>query len=214
MRRGFTLIELLVVIAIIAILAAILFPVFAKAREKARQSSCLSNVRQLNTALMGYVQDYDESFPMAYCYGRAQIWKALVMPYVKNTQIFLCPSFGLSTAVGYSDYGANTSIMVLDNTPPVTTFNLAQIATPASCMLIADSGAYNLNRNPYRFAYIPGTANGRTALAVDSAWTDTRTMADFESGRHNGGVNVGFCDGHAKWLQGSKILGDNSLWTP
>ncbi|MGE5530653.1 MAG: H-X9-DG-CTERM domain-containing protein, partial [Bacteroidota bacterium] len=99
-------------------------------------------------------------------------------------------------------------------TPPVTTVNLAQMTAPASTMLLADSGGYYLNRNSYRFAYIPGTADGRTALAVDPAWTDARTMADFMDGRHNNGINVGFCDGHAKWLQGSKIRGDNTLWTP
>ncbi|MGE5531121.1 MAG: DUF1559 domain-containing protein, partial [Bacteroidota bacterium] len=120
MRRGFTLIELLVVIAIIAILAAILFPVFAKAREKARQSSCLSNVKQLSLAMMQYVQDYDESFPMAWCYfgtpEAMQIWKIHVAPYVKNTQVFVCPSCGIFNQPGNSDYGVNTSVVVLDNT--------------------------------------------------------------------------------------------------
>ena len=75
-RRGFTLIELLVVIAIIAILAAILFPVFAKAREKARQASCLSNVKQMCLALMQYAQDYDETLPQ----GQEVSWSGVAVP--------------------------------------------------------------------------------------------------------------------------------------
>jgi prepilin-type N-terminal cleavage/methylation domain-containing protein/prepilin-type processing-associated H-X9-DG protein len=104
-RRGFTLIELLVVIAIIAILAAILFPVFAKAREKARQTSCLSNTKQLGIGLMSYAQDYDETYPFCYRYlndggvwgagggaGGYEHWSACIDPYVKSTQLFVCPS--------------------------------------------------------------------------------------------------------------------------
>lgn len=88
--KGFTLIELLVVIAIIAILAAILFPVFARARENARRSSCMSNLRQVNMGFMQYAQDYDEQFPfskVADCY-----WTVSIMPYVKSMQVYRCPS--------------------------------------------------------------------------------------------------------------------------
>ncbi|MBC7287115.1 MAG: DUF1559 domain-containing protein [Armatimonadetes bacterium] len=96
MKRGFTLIELLVVIAIIAILAAILFPVFARAREKARQASCQSNLKQLALGTLMYVQDYDEKFPLWHRMQPANQWPlapaAAVFPYVKNTQLYECPS--------------------------------------------------------------------------------------------------------------------------
>jgi prepilin-type N-terminal cleavage/methylation domain-containing protein len=101
MRRGFTLIELLVVIAIIAILAAILFPVFAKAREKARQASCLSNVKQIQLAILQYAQDYDETLPYASAWGNpVQNWYIYLDPYMKNSQVLKCPSYASAT-IGY-----------------------------------------------------------------------------------------------------------------
>src|SRR6266498_1636350 len=103
MRKAFTLIELLVVIAIIAILAAILFPVFAQAREKARQASCLSNLKQVGNALMMYQQDYDEVWPPSYYYRNPtaggsldatgiESWSGFTQPYIKSWRIFVCPS--------------------------------------------------------------------------------------------------------------------------
>jgi prepilin-type N-terminal cleavage/methylation domain-containing protein/prepilin-type processing-associated H-X9-DG protein len=115
MRRGFTLIELLVVIAIIAILAAILFPVFAKAREKARQASCSSNCKQLALAVLMYVQDYDQKYPItipgcvnyngtAWQGDHVHQWWMLIYPYVKNGQVFACPSAKWDTI---NDSGCN-----------------------------------------------------------------------------------------------------------
>jgi prepilin-type N-terminal cleavage/methylation domain-containing protein len=98
-QRGFTLIELLVVIAIIAILAAILFPVFAQAREKARQTTCLSNNKQIGLGFMMYVQDYDETFPPSRITttkndtsGRSWPWSVTILPYIKNYDVYTCPS--------------------------------------------------------------------------------------------------------------------------
>src|ERR671937_3260098 len=93
-RSAFTLIELLVVIAIIAILAAILFPVFAQAREKARASTCLSNSRQMGIGLTMYAQDYDETYPWAAGLNpdTTPCWAGLIYPYVKNLSVFQCPS--------------------------------------------------------------------------------------------------------------------------
>ena len=114
-KKGFTLIELLVVIAIIAILAAILFPVFAAAREKARQTSCASNLKQLGLGFMQYVQDYDELYPVPvntgnstspyYDLGRG--WAGMIYPYVKSTQIFVCPSDVIPSGTATISYAYN-----------------------------------------------------------------------------------------------------------
>ena len=100
-KAGFTLIELLVVIAIIAILAAILFPVFAQAREKARQSSCMSNEKQLSLGILQYVQDYDETYPLGFDQASGWVgsgWPVRIQPYIKNLGVFHCPDDGLNGA--------------------------------------------------------------------------------------------------------------------
>ena len=125
-RRGFTLIELLVVIAIIAILAAILFPVFAQAREKARQTACLSNMKQMGTAITMYAQDYDETYNCIYTFQPPNFnastrlwWTELLNPYIKNADVFRCPSLvdkrqiadappGMTLQVPYANYSMNS----------------------------------------------------------------------------------------------------------
>ena len=132
-RSAFTLIELLVVIAIIAILAAILFPVFAQAREKARQSSCLSNVKQIGLSLIQYSQDYDELFPLATNEVNLDnptvqppllynvTWVRAVQPYLKNHQVFVCPSTKIRNEPDSTDVPAEAGAYlgsITSGTPP------------------------------------------------------------------------------------------------
>jgi prepilin-type N-terminal cleavage/methylation domain-containing protein/prepilin-type processing-associated H-X9-DG protein len=192
-RRGFTLIELLVVIAIIAILAAILFPVFAKAREKARQTSCLSNTKQLLLADQMYAQDYDEilaRYADRYCgAGGRHMWNQVWEPYIKNTQIFRCPSNpaqALGIAVNYPDIHTCAGPA---GGPYYTGRALAEIHFPAEAMSLVDSIAALVY---CRVHYPTGVTNYPT----------NRVPMD----RHNEGVNVGFCDGHAKWRRATDLI--------
>jgi len=222
MRRGFTLIELLVVIAIIAILAAILFPVFAKAREKARQSSCLSNVRQLSTAIMMYIQDYDEVFPAAYDYAStptsARFWFAQAEPYMKNGQIFDCPSASVEANPKTApEYGVNSAVCLLPSAAPYTARRaLADVKQVARTILVGDARTYYFDYahlvTPYIHCYVPSTAAGRSEASYDFRGDATR-IADWKD-RHNQGLNLGYCDGHAKWVNGSTLMGHPEYWDP
>lgn len=147
-RSAFTLIELLVVIAIIAILAAILFPVFARARENARRSSCLNNTKQIGLGLMQYAQDYDERLPFSQSYDgtpNSGRWPKKVMPYLKSTQIFTCPSyteFPVPAADAWngsgSTYAINEQISTwVTNTPPSR--SLAEITDSTGTSLVVET---------------------------------------------------------------------------
>ena len=213
-RRAFTLIELLVVIAIIAILAAILFPVFAKAREKARQSSCASNVKQIGLSIIQYLQDYDELYPV---YNVSNLGCLVVAkPYVKNDQVYTCPSSNQAT------YGVNYTSLFNGGT-----LNNAQVTVPAQCIMVVDDGkAGALGNSPWnRFPPWTGSNSAAGHWPDDWAWADGGTITsgtlynDTANPRHNNGANGVFVDGHVKWYEISKLTTEQSdfnnvLWLP
>jgi len=157
-RKGFTLIELLVVIAIIAILAAILFPVFAQAREKARAIACLSNTKQLALAIVQYEQDYDEKTPNGVNpYGGGQGWAGQVYTYVKAAEAYRCPddstpNFNGATPFHISSFCYNSQVSIPINGPagtPPDSVSLAGYNAPASTILLAEvqgSTGYDITR--------------------------------------------------------------------
>lgn len=206
MRRGFTLIELLVVIAIIAILAAILFPVFARAREKARMISCTSNVKQLMLGVLMYMQDYDSKVPLlAYGYvgGGAWYpathptprltWGDLIMPYVKNYQLFVCPS---------------------------------RLITPGGCNPGSCWGPCSLPKGYAMVWYFSGVAESdidspsQKVVIVESPcsawdlglWSVRCNCNPLQY--HNGVANFGFADGHAKAMKTRATLTPKMMWLP
>jgi prepilin-type N-terminal cleavage/methylation domain-containing protein/prepilin-type processing-associated H-X9-DG protein len=227
--KGFTLIELLVVIAIIAILAAILFPVFARARENARRASCLSNFKQIGIGTMMYVQDYDELYPFVYqAYpGTSPVtksgdwfWGDMIYPYVKSAQIFICPSSSSARPFDMN-YGANNFMIQM---PYSTPFNLATLSSASSTYMVMDAGSYWINPDKVSPAltweWLPG--NGLLDASYCTPVTNTTYNKDCMTGRHFDGVNVAFADGHVKWLKVAKVHeqalrykgGQTSDWSP
>lgn len=209
-RRAFTLVELLVVIAIIAILAAILFPVFARAREQARKSSCLSNLKQMGLATQMYVQDYDETLPPYSAGAPAVYWPKLIDPYVKNRQMWFCPSYERSVtnpSPYASTYGTNYGIIGK---------NIAVFSRSSELLMFADTeGAYSI---PTLSASKAAGCNGFTEAflrvydPVEQA-TGPQTSCKIylqttagASPRHLGGSNVVFVDGHAKWVKQDTLI--------
>jgi len=209
LRKGFTLIELLVVIAIIAILAAILFPVFARAREKARQTSCLSNAKQINLGILMYAQDYDEILPVASHWPDGQggytYWNQSLEPYVKNDQIFRCPSNAnrpLGYGWNYQNFGYYSSGGSFSGGPSTP---LAQVQQPAETILIGDNPDDGYWGAGWQYIYGPTQVVNATDPEQDGVGNVSR--------RHNGGGNYAYCDGHAKWLSCRDAAAQDRLWT-
>ncbi len=203
-RRGFTLIELLVVIAIISILAAILFPVFAQARDKARGTSCLSNCRQIGMAFMQYTQDYDESLPLTTYPMPSNSWTDTVQPYIKNRQMLRCPSDTSTTWTSPTNPRRSSYFLNAWMAGANSYGTLAAIQSPASVIYLAES-AENIDRDHFHPFYWGSPAERTSGFMQNMTWdaakNETKELALY---RHQGGFNVSYCDGHAKWVQWSR----------
>jgi len=192
---GFTLVELLVVIAVVAILAAILFPVFTQAREKARGIACLSNCRQIGIALALYTQDHDENLPLNNHSGVRVGWLVTVQPYIKTPLLYRCPSDGSTNwsiplpgqrAVRLSSYATNSYL-----TPSGGFHSLAAIVRPAECVYLAELAD---NRTGDHIHPSRWPRPGFTGATIDP-------LSEVATRRHQGGATYVFVDGHARWLR-------------
>jgi prepilin-type N-terminal cleavage/methylation domain-containing protein/prepilin-type processing-associated H-X9-DG protein len=230
-RKAFTLIELLVVIAIIAILAAILFPVFGRARENARRSSCQSNLKQIMLGVIQYTQDYDERLPGIVSTSTSPTmtvpWFHKINPYVKSSQIFRCPSDtntnarlqnGMAPADMFpTSYAANVLTVQDPGSQPVNQAGimLSSVVKPTTTVYLTDAGSLTLGDNQTTVMGIKTDASGK-AVAKDGC-----PLLDTPNNRSNGGnvndsnwcgpnprhmemSNVGFMDGHVKALRVEK----------
>ena len=191
-RHGFTLIELLVVIAIIAILASILFPVFSKAREKARQAGCASNIRQISLAIQMYAEDYDETYPlMSYPAGNSgnKYWYQAIYPFIQSTKIFACPDDS-STMMPGDQYTAD-GIWVSNKLKNSYAYNyqlkgvtMAAVTSPSDLFMNWDASTASVDTDN-----LPETNNRyRTVVPI-----------------HTGGDNYAFADGHVKWCSRASV---------
>jgi prepilin-type N-terminal cleavage/methylation domain-containing protein/prepilin-type processing-associated H-X9-DG protein len=217
-KCGFTLIELLVVIAIIAILAAILFPVFGRARENARRSNCQSNLKQIGLGLIQYAQDYDEAQPLTAFGGAGPTnwpskykWMDAIYPYIKSQQVFTCPSNTAANATNYvyapsrpgatlydnGSYVYNNAYYSYPNTSPARV-NLAAIVAPTTTAWILEQ----FSTNNIELAWGNAAANPQ----ITKLNGVNRILAAADVGeRHLDTTTVLFCDGHVKSMKLSAL---------
>jgi prepilin-type N-terminal cleavage/methylation domain-containing protein/prepilin-type processing-associated H-X9-DG protein len=212
-RRAFTLIELLVVIAIIALLAAILFPVFARARENARKSSCLNNIKQIGLGLQQYTQDYDETTPVNHGGSGDPIWQHRLMTYMKSYQIWQCPSDSNKTAPGYGS-GASLGLSPATfHTSYIANVNangqsIANMTFPSKTVYASDGGSRYVSADPA--TWTPKVQSWILQYNTDGNVQSANADWAAPSTRHMDTSNVLFIDGHAKalapeiWYAGSK----------
>ena len=220
--KGFTLIELLIVIAIIALLAAILFPVFARVRENARRATCQSNLKQIGLGVLQYVQDYDEVMPRIDDDQSPPYWTDNIFPYVKSYQVYKCPSDSRQFTPGPNSQASSISANALgrQNTSNLThpwtsrTWTgsnsfilrlLPQIRFASTTLLAADGNDYAWSCNN-----IANTTCG--AFSVNSA-VEPPTFGEW-SGRHLGTINTLWVDGHVKAVTLDTLSKSASYWAP
>jgi len=235
-RKGFTLIELLVVIAIIAILAAILFPVFAQARERARQATCTFNMKQLGLGFVQYTQDYDECYPCGGNNQTAQGWGEEIYPYVKSNGIFRCPDDGNANANPLS-YAANDNVCfnvynggqaplpglhkIGAQTQPTSTvllFECTGCQGDESNTLNSFSGSGNGADNNNFWSLNPSATLVNTG-SYATGWMgnpqiEPSSNMGIATGRHQNGSLFLACDGHVKFLAPSKVSPGIDAITP
>jgi len=239
-QRGFTLVELLVVVAIIALLAGLLLPVFAQARERARQVACLSNVRQLGMAVAMYSGDHDEVLLLCTNYGipttsTGRIWPETIQPYVRSAQILTCPSSRLrSAATSWADRGQQSigynSLTGYDPAgleAPTSAMSLGALDDPARSVLFADTpdGPTSAKYRGYCFDPTQGRPNPldwrlSTSLVADvdlvagSSLPPSRLKPvfcrHFATGGNSGTATLLLADGHAKPYTAASILGQDA----
>ena len=231
-KEGFTLIELLVVIAIISILAAILFPVFARARESARRASCLSNLKQIGLGIMQYTQDYDERYPASLdgpaggpynthvkagwpgakyrINGSSHLvsWMDMIFPYLQNVQIFVCPSQpDSSTLTGStqdaSSYGYSGAISGYDNDHYGKPYNTRNMGNSLADIQRPSEVAMIVDElSQYNDQNIPYYFAQPSVISG----TNKNYSPHFE------GTNICFADGHTKWMKTSQIAGSYTVY--